>query len=173
MPEDERVGPNVSEHCAQTELIDLLAEMDLHRREGDFSRPEPHTEVGQIAGMYNRVLKTLTAVRADTAKLQQLSAQLVEREAHMSAIVENVAEGVITIDAHGSIESLNSAASRIFGFSPREAIGKNVTILMPSSDAERHDEYMTRTRLVETRILGRTREIQARRRDGSVFPRAN
>jgi len=55
----ERDGLNVSEHGATTELIDLITEMDAQERGASFSKRvhvEPHTEVGQIAAEYNRVL---------------------------------------------------------------------------------------------------------------------
>lgn len=57
--EEERAGLNVSEHGATTELIDLITEMDAQERVGSFDKRvfvEPHTEVGQIAAEYNRVL---------------------------------------------------------------------------------------------------------------------
>jgi ammonium transporter len=71
-PEGELAGLNIAEHSASTEIADLLSEMDEHRRTGDFARPvriEPHTEVGQIAAEYNRVL---AAVRRRTDSLQLL-----------------------------------------------------------------------------------------------------
>jgi ammonium transporter len=58
-PGGELVGLNIAEHGASTEIVDLLTDMDTQRRSGDFARPvrvEPHTEVGQIATEYNRVL---------------------------------------------------------------------------------------------------------------------
>jgi PAS domain S-box-containing protein len=60
--EGERVGLNVSEHGASTELVDLLSDMDQQRASGDFARPvrvEPNTEVGQIAAQYNRVVSDI------------------------------------------------------------------------------------------------------------------
>ncbi|WP_309400481.1 ammonium transporter [Cerasicoccus maritimus] len=58
-PEQERAGLNVSEHGASTELVDLITEMDRQRHAGSFDHQvhvEPHTEVGQIATEYNRVI---------------------------------------------------------------------------------------------------------------------
>lgn len=63
--EDEKVGLNVSEHGASTEILDLLVNMDAHQRKGDFSCPvheEPHTEIGQIATQYNRVMEKVVSV---------------------------------------------------------------------------------------------------------------
>lgn len=58
-PDAERVGLNVAEHGASTEIIDLLSEMGRHRAKGEFTRGldfEPFTEVGQIAAEYNEVI---------------------------------------------------------------------------------------------------------------------
>ena len=71
-PEGELAGLNIAEHGASTEIADLLSEMDEHRRTGDLARPvrvEPHTEVGQIAAEYNRVLG---AISQRTESLQLL-----------------------------------------------------------------------------------------------------
>lgn len=57
--EHEIEGLNVTEHDASTEVLDLLYTMEKQKDMGDFSQRvyvEPHTEVGQIASEYNRVL---------------------------------------------------------------------------------------------------------------------
>jgi ammonium transporter len=72
----EIAGLNIAEHGASTELADLLSDMDEHRRSGDFERPvrvEPHTEVGQIAAEYNRVLATIGR-RTDSLQLLRRTA---------------------------------------------------------------------------------------------------
>ena len=68
----ELAGLNIAEHGATTEITDLLTDMGEHHRTGDFARPvrvEPHTEAGQIALEYNRVL---TAFERRTESLQLL-----------------------------------------------------------------------------------------------------
>src|SRR5262245_6361922 len=75
-PAGELAGLNVGEHGASSEIGDLLSDMDEHRRTGDFARPvrvEPHTEVGQIAGEYNRVLAAIGR-RTDSLQLLQRTA---------------------------------------------------------------------------------------------------
>ncbi len=74
--EGELAGLNIAEHGASTELTDLLWDMDEHRRSGDFARPvrvEPHTEVGQIAEEYNRVLEAIGR-RTDSLQLLRRTA---------------------------------------------------------------------------------------------------
>ena len=71
-PEGEIAGLNIAEHGASSAMTDLLSDMDIQRRSGDFGRPvhvEQHTEVGQIAAEYNRVLD---AIRHRTESLQLL-----------------------------------------------------------------------------------------------------
>ena len=86
-PEGELAGLNIAEHGASTDTFDLLADMDEHRRSGDFARPvrvEPHTEVGQIAAEYNRVLDAFGR-RTDSLQLLRRTAAA----ANESASVED------------------------------------------------------------------------------------
>ncbi len=82
--EDERIGLNVSEHGATTELLDLLRTMDSQARTGDMSLRvpvEPFTEVGQIAEQYNRVMEALQKEAAKTEYSLQ-EKELLLREIH-------------------------------------------------------------------------------------------
>ena len=99
------------------------------------------------------------------------TAALHERTERLRAILEMAADAIITIDGRGVIESLNPAAERMFGYSADEAVGRNVSILMPSPYAEEHDGYLRRYRETgEPRIIGIGRELIARHRDGRLFP---
>ncbi len=89
----------------------------------------------------------------------------------LKAIIENAIDGIITISNRGLIESINPSACRLFGYSPEEVIGKNISILMPSPDRERHDGYLERYQHTgERRIIGIGREVNGLRKDGVLFP---
>jgi PAS domain S-box-containing protein len=95
------------------------------------------------------------------------------RDSHerLRAILDTAVEGIITIDARGVIESFNRAAEKIFGYTAKEAIGRNVSILMPEPFRHQHDGYMQNyERTGEAKIIGIGREVAGRRKDGSVFP---
>jgi PAS domain S-box-containing protein len=86
-------------------------------------------------------------------------------------IVENVVDGIIIIDVKGRIRLFNPAAERLFGYTANELIGKNVNVLIPPGDRERHDGYIERYfRTGEKHILAKGREVEGQRRDGSTFP---
>ncbi len=98
--------------------------------------------------------------------------QALERsEKRTQAILDNLAEAVITIDGDGIVRSFSLAATRIFGYAPEEVIGRNFAMLMPQPDASRQDGSIRRIlALREARFTGIEREAVGRRKDGSEFP---
>ncbi len=105
------------------------------------------------------------------AERQRAASALRESAERLRAILDTAVEGIITIDEHGLIESVNRAAEKIFGYSAAELIGQNVSLLMPSPHRERHDEYLRNyLRTGQAKIIGIGREVTGRRKNGSVFP---
>ena len=74
------------------------------------------------------------AIRADITERKRVEEALRRSEQQIRAIVETVVDGILTMDAHGIIESLNPAACRIFGYAPEEVLGHNIRLLVPSLD---------------------------------------
>jgi two-component system sensor kinase FixL len=87
------------------------------------------------------------------------------------ALLDVAFDAIIIIDHRGVIETFNSAAEKLFGYSTGEMIGANVSLLMPEPHAGRHDQYLQRYLSTGVpRVIGFGREVDARRKDGSVFP---
>jgi len=87
------------------------------------------------------------------------------------AILDAAVDAIIVIDHQGAIEEFSLRAQKLFGYTPEEVIGRNVSILMPEPHQGAHDGYMHRyMQTGERRIIGKGREVWARRKDGSVFP---
>ena len=94
-----------------------------------------------------------------------------ENTALLKAIIENAIDGIITIDERGNIESINPAACKLFEYTPEEAIGKNVSILMPPPDKEQHDEYLQRYQQTgHAHIIGIGRDVVGIKKGGDKFP---
>lgn len=92
-------------------------------------------------------------------------------QAWAQAIHETAVDAIVTIDERGVISSVNPAAVALFGYAPDELVGSNVSLLMPEPHAAQHDGYIAR--FVETgqaRVIGKGREVEGRRKDGTVFP---
>lgn len=89
----------------------------------------------------------------------------------LRAIVETAVDGIITIDAYGTVESMNPAAVRMFGYPAHDVIGRNISALMPEPYCTEHDSYLQRYLATgERRIIGIGREVLGQRFDGSTFP---
>jgi two-component system sensor kinase FixL len=95
----------------------------------------------------------------------------VEQLAVLASVLRTAVDAIIIIDQRGTIESVNLATERMFGFRSDEMLGQNVKMLMPSPYHEQHDGYLTRYQQTgERHIIGIGREVIGRRKDGSQFP---
>ncbi|MDH4133483.1 MAG: CHASE domain-containing protein [Gammaproteobacteria bacterium] len=103
--------------------------------------------------------------------INDMSVMAANSSARVQAIVNNVVDGIITINAVGTIETVNPAVVATFGYSAAELVGQNVKILMPEPDHTRHDQYLRSYHDTGVaKIIGTPRQVFGRRRDGSVFP---
>ena len=90
---------------------------------------------------------------------------------HLQSVLAAVPDAMVIIDREGCIAAFSPAAERMFGYSPGELVGENVSVLMPSPDRERHDGYLRRYHgNREPRVIGIGRVTTAQRKDGSTFP---
>jgi PAS domain S-box-containing protein len=97
--------------------------------------------------------------------------QLRDSAVRIQAILNTVADGIITINECGIVETVNPAAARLFGYAAEEIAGQNVSMLMPDSDRSQHDGYIKRYCATgQARVIGIGREVTGRRKDGSTFP---
>jgi len=89
----------------------------------------------------------------------------------LKAIIENAIDGLITIDDHGIIESINPSACRLFSYTQQEVVGNNISMLMPQPDRSHHDGYLFRYKKTgEASIIDVGRELIGLRKNGSLFP---
>jgi len=65
---------------------------------------------------------------------------LAQSELHVRSILETVPNAMVVIDERGLIISFSATAERLFGYTESEVVGRNVSILMPVPDHDRHDD---------------------------------
>jgi len=116
--------------------------------------------------------KQITGYWVDITDQVNVDQRLNQRMNSLSAILDNVIDGIITISDHGVIESFNASAERLFGYKACEVIGENINTLMPELYRSEHDQYLKNYRTTgQGKILGiGPREVEAKRKDGSVTP---
>ncbi len=92
-------------------------------------------------------------------------------EARLESVLETAPDGIIVMDEGARILVFNKACESLFGYDAAEVIGENVRILMPQAHHDNHDLYVQRYRATgERKIIGIGREVEGRRKDGSIFP---
>ncbi len=117
-----------------------------------------------------KVMCLLLAVIDVTVKKQAQQA-IEEKETYLQSIMDATSEVILTMDASGKIEVINSAVESMFGYPPEELVGEQIVRLMPESIANRHqqwvDSYMNESgRLLSARML----DTKGMRKDGTIFP---
>lgn len=129
-------------------------------------------EPAQLARALQLMVDALrTAHDTLEARVTERTAELELARTQMRSILDNMADGLVTADVDGRIESFNRSAERLFGWSAAEAIGRDVGILMAAPHRGAHRTYLRRcSSTLEPRLLGVARELQGVRRDGTVFP---
>jgi two-component system sensor kinase FixL len=104
-------------------------------------------------------------------RLRMRTRAALSQQAHLESILATVPEAMIVIDERGVMRSFSATAVELFGWTPREAIGRNVSILMPEPYRTDHDSYLLRYLTTgERRIIGIGRIVVGERKDGSTFP---
>ncbi len=143
------------------------AEIESLRAEVDRLTSDLETQRGLV--------EALTQAQARTRKCleERREAEAVFREEHdrLRQIFESAVDGIIAIDENGTILEVNPAVERIFGYTPEELLGGDVSILMPPPFRDEHAAYVQR--YLETgkkRVIGLGREVTGKRRNGESFP---
>ena len=126
----------------------------------DLAKDGHGTAIGELGGAL-RIMKDAIGTR---------NSSLHKSEANLQAIVDNTIDGLITIDRRGIIVRYNRGCEDIFGYTAEETLGQNVSILMPLTEAHRHDGYLERyERTGEARFIGKRREVTGRHKSGRLL----
>ncbi len=127
--------------------------------------------------MYDGAPAVQTVMRDVTARMrservaQRAQEALNQAAHHTKTILDNLMDGVITIDQQGRVESINHAACALFGYTPDEVLGRNVSMLTPETHRSQHDGYLERYLSTgQAHIMGKLTEVEGLRKDGSLFP---
>ncbi len=110
-------------------------------------------------------------VFSDVTEQYRMRESVQESALHTQTILDNVVDGIITIDKNGLVQSFNMAASALFAYTPEEIIGRNASVLIEDPDQHYEEDYL-RHQFSPSRagIASISREVMGRRKDSSLFP---
>jgi diguanylate cyclase (GGDEF)-like protein/PAS domain S-box-containing protein len=149
----------------ETFHLGLVAKMHLDEFEAPFVRAGL---ISAAASLVLIVIGTLAFAKVSGGLI--LSAE--KNASQLETILNTIVDGVVSINENGQIAAFNAGAEKMFGYHEAEVIGKNIRMLMPAEIGEHHHDYMKnyRHRPGKITVIGMTREVTARRKDGSTFP---
>jgi len=148
------VTRRVAQLVASTQAF---ADGDLTRSSGVTGRDE----IAEVGRSFDRMARVIAEERLS----------LSESEQRIRVILDNVVDGIISMDGKGTVSAFNPAAEKIFGYQASEVIGRNVKCLMPEPYQSEHDGYLNNYRVTgERKIIGIGREVEGLRADGRTVP---
>jgi len=125
-------------------------------------------ELGQTVNAFNmmttKLETTYNSLNKSLLRSQQIGKQL-------SAIMDSVLEGIITIDEEGNILSCNDSIGKLFGYKSEILVGQPVSKLVPLNIVDNHQSWIRKyDPNTESSIVGKVRRLIARHKNGTEFP---
>ncbi len=119
----------------------------------------------------NAALQRAVEVKTLAVKAERAQHALTASEERFRSVVESATDTIVLADRTGTILSWNPAATRMFGYTEDEVVGRPLAVLMPARYREAHQHGMERVHATgECRVIGRTIELEGVRKDGTEFP---
>jgi two-component system sensor kinase FixL len=157
----------ILQRIAQGERVDHF---ETQRRRKDGTIIDISLTVSPVRDESGRLVGASKVAR-DVTEAKRSQVLIAEREAHLQSVLDTVPDAMVVIDVRGVMQSFSATAERLFGYTAAEAIGQNVSILMPGPYREQHDGYLSRYMTTgERRIIGIGRLVVGQRKDRSTFP---
>jgi PAS domain S-box-containing protein len=104
-------------------------------------------------------------------ELQRQRDEMRVSELRFRSVFQSAADAIILADETGKIVGWNKGAEQIFGYCEEEILGSRLEVLMPESYRDAHLAGFERFRVTgRPQVIGKTRELEGLRKDGSVFP---
>ncbi len=149
---------------------ETIEELETIRVNKDGARTEVFLRVSPIKSGEGEIIGAST-ISCNINVLDQYKRKLNDEKELAKVVIDNVIDGIITIDISGIIQTFNPAAEQIFGYQANEVIGQNVKMLMPEPFQAEHDNYLQNyLKTGKAKIIGIGREVVGLKKNGAQFP---
>jgi PAS domain S-box-containing protein len=147
----------------QAKIIGIGREVTARRKDGTIFPIE--LGVAEMAASHGR---RFIGIIRDISEAKELEANKV----FLQTLIENIPDGLVTIDESGMMLRVNRSAERMFGSPADELVGRSVSVLIPRPFDDTPDGYLAVFSPTGegSLVTGASREVTGRRKDGSEFP---
>lgn len=140
-----------------------------HQRTARASTPLPWVVLGSgiAAASLTLIVFWLWSAASQQAHKLVVAHHAVSSQAdRIRAIVDNVIDGIITMDENGTITSFNPSAERMFGYAQNDIVGLNISQLVPKFGVGTNGQ----SPVLDSVPNRDRRELEGKHKDGSYFP---
>ena len=136
----------------------VVGVIGLANKPGGFDENDARmaTGMGEIAAVALR----------NSMNLQSLEAS----EVRFRSVVETASDAIITINQKGHVVLWNMGAEKVFGYTPGEIMGRDISSLIPAEYSQHHRDAIGHVTESGLRHCGRILEVTGLRKDGSEIP---
>jgi len=138
---------------------------------------EKNLEVQQRDNFKRLYMMLMVALIASALSVQLLRRTMRQREAlsdsaaRINTIMDNVIDGIVTVDENGRIESINPPAERMYKYDADELLGQDFSMLLYEGCQHVYYNHLNSgAELVIPSFDSNECEMRGRRPDGSTFP---
>ena len=179
-------APEESIREKETEAANRMAVMDQTFQDGlDYILKANEAVIEQEQALdvlqrdnFNRLyMMLLVALIASALSVQLLRRTMRQREAlsdsaaRIKSIMDNVNDGIVTVDENGRIESMNPPAERMFKSSADAMVGQDFANLLYEGCKDVYQDHLgSGSEMVIPSFESNECEMRGRRPDGSTFP---
>ncbi|MEE2001754.1 EAL domain-containing protein [Alkalimonas sp. MEB108] len=164
---DDRARVHAYIQQSRQDLSSFHCEYRIQHQAGQWVWLASHSEPEQLAGniiLWRGFLYDISAQKNAELQLQQSIQSSI-------ALLNHIMDAVISIDEQGIILSFNRSAELLLGYQESEAVGQNISLIMPEHHAQQHDGYLERYKQHKVaKIVGNTRKLEAQHKDGHLIP---
>ncbi len=128
-------------------------------------------EYGTIPIMKDGAILGAVVSFTDITQRKEAEKRLRETEQFFRSVLELAPDGLMVVDAKGTIRLANARCEPLFGYTRDELVGQPVEMLVPQTVRPGHAALREAfQRSPVAREMGPDRELRGARRDGSEFP---
>ena len=116
-------------------------------------------------------IKYIIVTSVDITERKRAEDKLHNNLIQFKSLVDTTPEAIISIDHTQNIINFNPAARDIFGYTPEEARGQPLTMLLPEAERAAHPQHVAifASSPDDARQMGERREIYGQRKSGEIF----
>ncbi len=110
-------------------------------------------------------------LQKDAVEENRFKKTLEASDAKFKALIEQMPDAIVIVNKDGQIVLVNAQSEKSFGYTKDEMLGNPIEILIPTALTSKHIEHRSKyVSSPQKRTMGTTMNLQAKRKDGSIFP---